>query len=68
MRENIDNAGLVDIRTVTVEKNLPPKERYADYKRQIKNPRRFKCGIFTVTAIYPENGATIEDCLRGMMA
>ena len=52
---------LVDIRTVTVDKSLPKEERIADFVRQIKNPYRFRCGSFA------RNGATLEDCLRGIL-
>ena len=68
MRENIYSAGLVDISTVSVDKNLPKRERIAEYIRQIKNPYQFKCGKFTVTARFAKNGPTIEECLQGMMA
>jgi len=64
----INGAGLVDIATVSVDKNLPQRERCAEYKRQIQNPNRYICGKFTVTAIHPDNGVTLEDCLRGMLA
>jgi len=65
MRGNITNVDLVDIRDVTVDKNLPQRERLVEYVRQIGNPYRFKCGPYTFTAIYPDNGKSIEDCLRG---
>ncbi|MCL2517316.1 MAG: hypothetical protein FWF15_02015 [Oscillospiraceae bacterium] len=67
MRGNITNVDLVDIRDVTVDKNLPKQIRIAEYIRQIKNPRKFKCGEFVVTSCFPENGPTLEDCLRGML-
>ena len=67
MLENIDNTGLVDITTVSVDKNLPEKERYAEYNRQIQNPLLYICGKYTVKAVHPNNGKSIEDCLRGMM-
>ena len=35
---------LVDIREVSVDKNLPKEERIAAFIRQIKNPYRFRCG------------------------
>ena len=38
-----DNA-LVDIRTVSVRKELPREERVAEFVRQIGNPYKFKCG------------------------
>ena len=56
---------LVDIRTVIVDRSLSQSERVAEYVRQIRNPRRFMCGGFTVTAIYPEDAPPIEDRLRG---
>jgi hypothetical protein len=59
---------LVDIRDVSVDKSLPKQERIAEYVRQIKNPYCFKCGKFTVTARFTENGLTLEDCLKRMMA
>ena len=68
MRKNIDNAKLVDISTVSVDKNLPERERCLEYIRQIKNPLRYISGKFTITAVHPDNGKTLEDCLRGMMA
>ena len=56
---------LVDISMITVDKNLPQQERLIEYVRQIGNPYRFKCGPYTFTAVYPENGIAFEDCLRG---
>jgi len=58
---------LVDIRTVSVNKALPREARIADFIQQIKNPYRFKCGKFTVTAKYADTGQTLEDCLLQMV-
>ena len=58
---------LVDIRTVTVDKSLPKEKRIADVVRQIRNPYRFRCGDFVVNAAFARNGATLEDCLRGIL-
>ena len=44
-----------------------PKERIADFVRQIRNPYRFRCGDFVVNASFARNGATLEDCLRGIL-
>lgn len=68
MRETIPGAELVDIRDIQVDKNLPKRERIAEYLRQIKDPYHFKCGKFTVTAKFAENGYTLEDCLQRLMA
>ena len=74
MREDICNvslvrpsAGLVDIATVSVDKNLPQKKRIAEFERQIKDIHNYKSGTLSVRAVYSDNGATIEDCLQGMM-
>ena len=68
MRENKDSTGLVNIATVSVDKNLPQKERCAEFKRQIKDIHNYQSGGLSVKAVYSNNGATLEDCLRGMMA
>lgn len=68
MRENIDPANLVDIRNVSVDQSLPKEARIVEYLRQIKDPHHFRCGKFTITARFSEDGQTIEECLHGLMA
>jgi hypothetical protein len=58
---------LVDIRDISVDNSLPKAERIAAFVRQIKNPYRFRCGDFVVNASFAQDGATIEDCLRGIL-
>lgn len=65
--KNFDASKLVDIRKVTVDKNLPREKRIAEYLRQIQNPYCFKCGEFVVHARYADNGVSLEDCLRGIL-
>ncbi len=67
MLEEQEKEELVDIRTVHVDKNLPKDERIKEYIRQIKNPYRFKCGNFVVTASFASDGVTIEERLRGLI-
>ena len=70
MNELYNTAGhepLADIREVSVDKSLPREERIADFVRQIKNPYLFKCGKFTVRASFSPDGATLEECLRGIL-
>lgn len=54
--ENMTAAGgtgaLVDIREVSVNKELSREERITEFVRQIKDPYRFKCGRFTVQASF----------------
>ena len=62
------NNSLVDIRTVSVNRELPREARIMEFIRQIKNPYKFKCGKFTVTAKYADTGLTLEDCLMQMIS
>jgi len=68
MSININNSELVDIRDVSVDKNLPKHERIAEYIRQIKDPYHFKCGKFTVKVRFADSGPTLEDCLQRLIA
>ena len=56
---------LVDIREVSVDKNLPKEERIAAFIRQIKSP--YRCGDFVVNACFAGNGVTLEECLQGIL-
>ena len=58
---------LVDIRDVTVDRELSREDRIAEFVRQIKNPYRFKCGQFTVHASFASGGATLEECIKGIL-
>lgn len=62
-----DGEPLVDIREITIDPSLPKEERIASFVEQIRNPYRFRCGDFIVNASFPENGPTIEDCLKGIL-
>ena len=58
---------LVDIRDVTVEKDLPKEQRIESFVRQIRNPYRFRCGDFVVNASFSSSGITLEECLKGIL-
>ncbi len=58
---------LVDIREVSVSKALSREERISEFIRQIKDPYCFKCGRFTVRASFAADGATLEDCIKGII-
>ena len=62
-----DHNELVDIRDVSVNKDLPKEERIADFVKQIKNPYRFRCGDFVINACFSSGNTTIEDCLKGIL-
>ncbi len=58
---------LVDIKDVCVDKTLPKSERIKEYVRQIKDPSHFKCGEFTVSLSFTENGLSLEDVIAGIL-
>ena len=58
---------LVDIRSVTVNRDLPKGERIDEFIRQIKNPYLFRCGKYIVRASFSENGQTLEECIKGFL-
>ena len=62
-----DCNALVDIRDISVNKDLPKEERIAAFVKQIKNPYRFRCGDFVINACFASGGTTIEDCLKGIL-
>lgn len=64
--ESVGNV-LIDIRDVSVSKELPRDERITEFIRQIKDPYCFKCGRFTVQASFAVDGATLEDCIKGII-
>lgn len=65
--EQSSTGELVDIRDVSVNRELPKEERIADFVSQIKNPYLFKCGKYIVKASFSENGQTLEDCIKGLI-
>ncbi len=68
MHSSIKTDNLIDIRDVKVDKGLPKQERVAEFVRQIRDPYRFRCGKFTVTARFAEDGPSLEDCLQRIVA
>jgi hypothetical protein len=68
MQSGINTDNLIDIRDVNVNKDLSKQERVAEFVRQIKDPYHFRCGKFTVTARFAEDGPTLEDCLQRIAA
>lgn len=68
MTTSVNSAELKDIRTISVDKDLPKQERIAEYIRQIGDPYHYRCGKFTVTNVYAHGGPSLEDCLRSLLA
>ncbi len=57
----VDPNTLVDIRGIEINRNLPRKQRMADFIRQVKNPYCFRVGKVVVSVGFAENGATFEE-------
>ncbi|MCL1862625.1 MAG: hypothetical protein FWF78_03555 [Defluviitaleaceae bacterium] len=64
----LDNINLVDIRSVKIDKDLPIKDRIADFINQIKDPYHYKCGKVTVMVSFADTTDTLEDRLEGYLA
>ena len=56
---------LVDIREVSVNKELSREERITEFVRQIKDPYRFKCGRFHCTGQLCSRRRHLEECIKG---
>jgi hypothetical protein len=55
---------LVDIETISIDKNLSTSERVESFLKQIKNPYHFICKGVNVTVTFDKNGGTLEDNLK----
>jgi hypothetical protein len=65
--DNTPAAELVDIITVSVDKDLSEFERLVEFVRQVIDPEHFMCGPFRITAIYPHDAGAMVDCCRGAL-
>ena len=64
----VDRESLADIRDVRVDGELPRKQRFEDYLRQIKNPYCYRCGKMVVKVSFSDTEATLEDRLEHYLA
>jgi hypothetical protein len=55
---------LVDIETISIDKNLSTAERVESFLRQIKDPYHFTCKGVSVTVSFDKNGGTLEENLK----
>ena len=56
---------LVDIREVSVDKNLPKEERIAAFIRQIGNPYCYRHGKYVVKVGFSDTEVSLEERLAG---
>lgn len=59
----VDRDTLVDIRDVTINTELPKRERMIDFLKQIKNPYCYKCGKYVVKVNFSDTGISLEERL-----
>lgn len=57
----VDRDSLVDINEIEIDDSLPPKERAAEFLRQIKNPYCFRVGNVVVKNIYSDDGVSLQE-------
>lgn len=62
--EKIDKSGLVDIRGIKIDTNLPPEQRMIDYLEQIKNPYCFLCGDSAVRVRFEPMGVELRSKIK----
>lgn len=60
----IDRAGLVDIRGIKIDTNLPPDQRMINYLEQVKNPYCFLCGDSAVCVRFEPAGGELNSKLK----
>ena len=57
----VDRDRLVDIDEIEIDDSLPPKERAAEFLRQIKNPYCFRVGTVVVKNVYSDDGVSLQE-------
>lgn len=60
----VDPDTLRDIRDVTVNADLPKRERILDFIRQIGNPYCYRHGKYVVKVSFTDTDVTLEDRMR----
>lgn len=60
----VDKTGLIDIRDISINEQLPKEERIADFIRQIKNPYLCKCGNIVVQSVFADTDTTLTERLK----
>ena len=57
----VDRDRLVDINEIEIDDSLPPKERAAEFLRQIKNPYCFRVGTVVVKNVCSDDGVSLQE-------
>ncbi|KAB1437973.1 DUF6870 family protein [Candidatus Galacturonibacter soehngenii] len=62
--EKIDKTGLVDIRGIMIDTNLPLEQRMINYLEQVKNPYCFLCGDSVVRIRFEPTGNELKNKMK----
>lgn len=65
--KNTVSSDLVDIRDITVDRNLPIEDRIKSYVQQVKNPYDFRVGDVKVHVSYSDGSKTLNDSFTDMI-
>ena len=57
----VDRDRPVDINEIEIDDSLPPKERAAEFLRQIRNPYCFRVGKVVVKNVYSDDGVSLQE-------
>ena len=63
-----EKESLVDIREITVDKELPVEERIRDFMDKVKNPYCFRVGSVAVKVAFTKDGGSFEERFEKMLA
>lgn len=58
---------LVDIDTITINKELPIKQRNVEYFKQIKNPERYICNGRLIIKKYNQSGEQFIEAIENII-
>ena len=64
----VDKEQLVDIRTISIDENLPLEERIMDFLQKIRNPYCYRVGKIAVKIEYEDTDITFEQRFEKILA
>ena len=63
----VDPNTLVDMKEVTINTELPKRERILDFINQIKNPYCYKCGNTIIKITFADTDVTLDDKIENYL-
>ncbi len=65
--DNINEADLVDIKSVKINTELPVEKRKEQFVKQVGNPYIFKCNGIIVKNTYNKTGKTLDELVEKLI-